>query len=297
MKAVPAAAGSAEKAEAPVLLPRQAGDSAADVKATAPSSAEPPAAPAAEGEEALVEAARKLELSGSSGEDMKYASHRDLEPERRRLLAACFPQLAGERRVLAIVARGGDGASKEFVAVVNEGSSLELIPGTCQITFDDMTPSECIEYAFSEAPDEWAVAQISRDAMESYRSMKFDAWRNMLLHGTCEAQLRRMLQIGVVTRLYDDHVFPTPESQQAQYQVVDEKNGKVIKIPHPVSALRIWDPAQLRYESIDPQLEGAPREEEKGAWWDGMVRKLQAQMGADYINSFLTQPRNSSLKL
>mmetsp|Transcript_34075 Transcript_34075/g.98044 ORF Transcript_34075/g.98044 Transcript_34075/m.98044 type:complete len:296 (+) Transcript_34075:57-944(+) len=276
--ATPATAtGQAEQDEAPVLLHGQPADGIPEVK----------------GGTTLAGVVQRLELRGSCGEEFTYVSHRDLEPERRARLAACFPQCTGEHQVLAVVAKDAAGALKEFVVSAKDGASAELVPGTCQITFEDMTPSECIEYAFSEAPDHWTVAQISRGAMESYRSMKFDAWKQMLTHGTCEAQLRRMLQIGVVTRLYDDHVFPTTESQRAHYEVIDEKNGKVIKLPHPVAALRIWDPAQLQYESIDPQLVGAPREEEKEAWWEGMIRTLQAQMGADYIDSFLKRPMNS----
>jgi len=297
--------GRAEKPEVPVLLSGQPTD-ASDVKAgSVPPGAATAGIAQAEGNptpavlDAVAKAVRQLELRGADNGDMNYVSHRILDLERQQVLATSFPQCAGTKRIVAIVVKDPRGALKELITMVNEGEegdgvSLELVTGSCQITFEDVTPSECVEYAFEEEPDQWAVAQITRDALESYRSMKFDAWKQMLLHGTCEAQLRRMLQIGLVTRLYDEHVFPTPESHRSEYQVVDEKSGKVIKVPHPVSALRIWDPAALRYKPIDPVLAGAPPEEEKQAWWEGMLHSLQDKMGADYINSFLKEPLQSN---
>merc|ERR1712187_613152 len=124
-------------------------------------------------------------------------------------------------------------------------------------------------------------AQISRDALETYRAMKFEAWRKMLLEPTCEAQFRRMLQIGMLTQLFDPHVFPTPERFQSMYQVTDEKTGKLIQLPHPVAALRVWNVADQAYEDIDPHLTGAPPMEQKDQWWNEFLASLSAQHGED----------------
>merc|ERR1712226_1292719 len=113
----------------------------------------------------------------------------------------------------------------------------------------------------------------------------------MLLHGTCEAQLRRMLHIGVVTQLYDEHVFPTPDHLKSQYEVTDERTGRLIRVPHPVSGLRVWRASHLHYETIDPHLSGAPSESSREAWWANQVAELKEQMGAEYIESLLAGRR------
>merc|ERR1712048_1374318 len=141
-----------------------------------------------------------------------------------------------------------------LVAVVAGAAAPELITGACQIMYEDLSPSECIEYAFAEAPGHWAMAMISLDALEAYRSMKFEAWKKMLQEPTCEAAFRRMLQIGLVTRLYDPQLFPTPDKLKSSYQVTDERSGKLIELPHPVSELRIWNAARLEYDPIDSRL-------------------------------------------
>ena len=52
----------------------------------------------------------------------------------------------------------------------------------------------------------------------------------------CEAAFKRMLQVGLITTLYDHAIFPTAEADRAAYEVRNEK-GKVVPIPHPVSFL------------------------------------------------------------
>jgi len=244
-------------------------------------------------QESVTQAVQGLTLEDANGQPMVRASHRPLETERRQVLVTAFPECGEENGdVVAVVAKGKENSDefREFTAMVKDnpsGSSpsCKLVMGTCQITYEDLCPSECIEYAFTEEPSRWIMAQISRDALDHYRSMKFEAWRKMLLEPTCEAQFRRMLQIGVVCRLFDPIVFPTPDSLKSTYQVTDEKTGKIIDLPHPVGSLRVWDAARLHYEAIDPQLEGAPTESEKDAWWEDMRRKLREQHGEEYISS------------
>jgi len=220
---------------------------------------------------------------------MAYHSHRLLEPARREILASGIPECASpDGQVMAVVAKDANGA-REFIAIVKEAGGLQtasLVMVNCSITYEDMTPSECCEYAFAADPNNWAVAQLSRDALESYRSMKFEGWKNMLVNPTCEAQFRRMLQIGIVNRLYDPHVFPTPEAMKADYNVTDEKTGKNIQLPHPVAALRVWNAANQKYDSIDPQLQGAPSEADKDAYWANLIQELKQKLGDEYVSQY-----------
>jgi len=179
------------------------------------------------------------------------------------------------------VGKSGDDL-REFIAIV-KADKAELVMGSCQITYEDLSPAECVEYAFGEAPDEWAMAQISLQALETYRSMKFEAWKTMLVNPTCEAQFRRMLQIGMVANLYDPHVFPTPESLKAKYQVTDERTGKLIQLPHPVKQLRVWNAEKGDYNAVPTHLGGAPSEAEAGAWWESFMKELHAKHGEEYI--------------
>ncbi|CAK0853435.1 unnamed protein product [Prorocentrum cordatum] len=251
--------------------------------AEAPGGEEPAAAPAGAlaGASAALEA---LDLDDGSGAKCAYVSSRPLEPVRQGIVASAFPQCAAPSQVFAVIGSTPSGDTKEFIAVVDGQGAPSLVMGCCQITYEDLTPSECVEYRFEEDPS-WTMAQLSLDALEHYRTMKFDAWKQMLLKPTCEAQFRRMLQLGVITRLFDPVVFPTPEAQKEKYKVVDEKTGKPIELPHPVSELRVWSASDGKYKEIDAHLAGAPAEGEAAAWWKGLLEQLRAEHGDEYISS------------
>lgn len=228
------------------------------------------------------EAVRSLVLKNSDDEVMTYVSHRVLDETRQGVMATAFPDCSLGAKVIAITAKDGGGAAKEFIAVVKE-SGPTVLTGCCQITYEDLSPSDCMEYGFAEAPGQWAMAQLSLDALETYRGMKFEAWTHMLLNPTCEAQFRRMLQIGLVCQLYDPHVFPTPDAFKSKYQVTDERTGKLIDLPHPIDELRVWDAEKMVYRVIDTHLKGAPLEAEKAAWWTSFVKELSVKHGEEYI--------------
>jgi hypothetical protein len=183
--------------------------------------------------------------------------------------------------VVAIIAKDNAGDLIELVAAGT--NALKLLKCSCQITMEDLSPSECVEYAFAEAPCQWRLAQLSRGALESYRDMKFEAWRKMLLEPTCGAQFRRMLQIGSVTRLFDPHVFPTPDGLRHLYQVYDDQSGRQIQLPHPVAALRTWNVGRRAYDAINPRLTGAPLEAAESSWWSALLNELGKQHGKDYV--------------
>merc|ERR1712113_961449 len=109
----------------------------------------------------------------------------------------------------------------------------------------------------------------------------------MLMEPSCEAAFRRMLQIGIVTQMYDPHVFPTPETLKSSYQVIDEKSGKLLDLPHPVAKLRIWNAKKLDYEAIDTRLDNAPDEAEQAKWWSNLLAEFKTRHGEEYISSLL----------
>lgn len=243
----------------------------------------------------LHEAVRALALESPDGEAMQYAEHTVLGDERARVFRAAFPECASARWLVAISAKApGGGAVRELTAAAQEAVSADgtayellLVGACCQILYEDLTPSECVEYAFPEAPGVWALAQISRDALETYRDTKFETWRAMLRKPSCEAQFRRMLQLGAVTRLFDPHVLPTPEALKALYQVTDDKTGKRIDLPHPVAGLRVWNAATRLYEAISPQLKNAPADAERAQWWADTLEELRKEHGAEYIDGLM----------
>eukprot|EP00931_Biecheleriopsis_adriatica_P056106 TRINITY_DN33251_c0_g1_i1.p1 TRINITY_DN33251_c0_g1~~TRINITY_DN33251_c0_g1_i1.p1 ORF type:complete len:242 (+),score=69.01 TRINITY_DN33251_c0_g1_i1:221-946(+) len=229
------------------------------------------------------EALAGLKLVNSDDEAMTLVSHRVLEENRKKVFASAFPECASGQ-VVAIVAKGPSGSMKEFIAVLKDGGSAVLVNGSCQITFEDLTPSDCIEYSFAEAPGEWHLAQICLEALEQYKGTKFNSWKDMIEKPTCEAQLRRMLNIGLVTQLFDAQMFPTPEALKSQFQVTDDRNGKLIQLPHPVKEMRVWNAEKQAYDSIDPHLTGAPSDAEKDSWWAKFLDKLRQEHGDEYIN-------------
>eukprot|EP00408_Alexandrium_pacificum_P023916 CAMPEP_0171190958 /NCGR_PEP_ID=MMETSP0790-20130122/19119_1 /TAXON_ID=2925 /ORGANISM="Alexandrium catenella, Strain OF101" /LENGTH=243 /DNA_ID=CAMNT_0011656095 /DNA_START=45 /DNA_END=776 /DNA_ORIENTATION=+ len=233
---------------------------------------------------ALGEAVKQLVLKNADDEVLTYESHHALDPARQQIMATAFPACEPQKKVIAILASGPNGTKMEHIAVVQDSAAPQLVVGSCQISFEDITPSECVEYCFPEAPSTWVMAQLSLLALETYRGKKFETWRNMLLEPTCEAQFRRMLQIGLVAEIFDPHVFPTPESMKSKYQVTDEKTGKLIELPDPVSALRVWDAEQQAYRSIGTQLKGAPSEAERSSWWADFMKELCEKHGQEYID-------------
>jgi len=122
------------------------------------------------------EAIRSVTLQDEDGE-LTYVSHRALEPDRQSIMAKAFPDCApGANKVVAITAGNAAGTKKECIALLpldgSEGTP-RVVFANCQITYEDLSPSECIEYTFADAPDDWTMTQLSLEALENYRSQKF----------------------------------------------------------------------------------------------------------------------------
>merc|ERR1719253_122025 len=124
---------------------------------------------------------------------MRYVSHHPLESMRRQVFASAFPKQMDAQMGEVYQVRAESHATgnmlrmREFTVLSRAGTEPTLVEGACQITLEDIAPSECIEYTFPQEPDHWRMAQVSREALETYRDTKFESWRTMLEEPTCEA--------------------------------------------------------------------------------------------------------------
>ena len=134
-----------------------------------------------------------------------------------------------------------------------------------------------MQYQFADPEDHgvWRLAEVAPDSLMNYRDVKFKLWDQTLSKPTCEAEFRRILQNGVVTNIFDPAIFETPEALKKNYEVTDTKTGKLLKCPHPVGALRIWDAATGAYTAVDPHLKGAPTAGEAAAWFENIANLYQ----------------------
>mmetsp|Transcript_8483 Transcript_8483/g.20438 ORF Transcript_8483/g.20438 Transcript_8483/m.20438 type:complete len:247 (+) Transcript_8483:130-870(+) len=214
-----------------------------------------------------------LKYENDQEEVCAYVSHEPLPAARRAVYAKTVPVFAAADGVFfSVTTKSPDGTAREFIVNCKAGSSEpEIITQECGITCADVCPSELVEYQFEAPCDGWYLAPATREAMEGYIGYKFKAWHQQLHNPTCEAEFRRLLQNGLVTRLFDRMLFKTPAELADKYEVIDEKSGKKLYLPHPVSGLRIWDAGKKCYESINPRLAGAPKEEEEESYWQEIV--------------------------
>lgn len=99
---------------------------------------------------------------------------------------------------------------KEFIASY-DGENCELITRDCEITCQCCSHSEMIEYRFEDPCGEWQLAPVCQEALQGYIDYKFKAWRQQLDNPSCEAEFRRLLQNGLVAKIYDRMLFKTPD--------------------------------------------------------------------------------------
>ena len=161
-----------------------------------------------------------------------------------------------------------------------------VLRGCCQVLFDEVPLSLLVQYKFPD-DDTWRVASLVEDAVQTYKAAAFASWEEQLRKPSCEAAFRRLLQAGPVSKIFDKHIFPTPPEMKSKYQVVNEKNGKLIDLPHPVERLRIWDEQENAFRDIDATLNGAPVGEAAIAYFAGQLEELKIEFGEDYIEGLL----------
>ena len=163
------------------------------------------------------------------------------------------------------------------------GDDVDVVEMEDKITMEDLCPSELIEYTFA---DQWMLAPMSLASLEGYRKMKFANWKHMIENPVCEAAFKRLLNIGLITNMFDHVAFPSPEDEKKDWIVQDE-HGKDVAIPRPVKALRVWNVKERCFKDVKAHLDGAPSADEAAKYWEGMLAKFRNERGEDYINDLL----------
>ena len=207
-------------------------------------------------------------------------------PDHRRALMQHFA--TSQNAELFALTGTADEGFREFLLVVDpETGSIDVPAVSCQITFEDLSPSECPEYRFEDDP-EWRVAQLSLMALDDFKAKKFRLWKHQLEEPECEAAFRRLLQQGPIRNVFDKFIFPSSDEVALKYKVTDEHSGKSVDVPHQVSEMRLWNAKEQRYEPLDCSLLGAPStNEEATKYWDATLNELRELRGAEYIESLI----------
>jgi len=122
--------------------------------------------------------------------------------------------------------------------------NMEDLKLECQVSLEEYSPSQLIEFTFNDNGP-WYLSPMSLPSLEEYRKTKFENWKHMIEHPECEAAFKRLLNIGLINKMFDNFAFPSPDNEKHLYEVKDE-NGKTVVIPRPVHGLRIWEPAKKK---------------------------------------------------
>lgn len=205
-----------------------------------------------------------------------------IDADRLEIYKEVIPAL-DQTQSITVVVGSVEGQSREFLFCNDT-----LITLSCQVTFEDLSPADCIEFSFAEEPNRWHLAQVSTEALQDFRQKKFRLWEHQLKEPECEAAFRRILQQGPVHNVYDKFIFPNPPSLASLFKVTDEHSGKVVEIPHQVAKMRKWNPQDETYYQIDASLVGAPASKEQAEiYWQHTIEQLKDLRGEEYIDSLL----------
>lgn len=213
--------------------------------------------------------------------------------------------MSASMRFVGVAARWNDGTVVEYLGTLTSSSpapsaasspseeelkAITFVVGRCDITYEDLSPTQFIEYAFAdETPvPTWHLSKTSNEGYEHFLQCKFKVWEKSMRDPSCEAAFRRMLKRGLVYQMYDSNMFPSPDHLLQKYRVTDEGTGKVVELPHPVAQCRVWDAEKQAYTELPTTLEGAPRDEtEAKVYWDTLLQELRDLRGAEYIDTML----------
>jgi len=179
----------------------------------------------------------------------------------------------------------------ERIVVIPADNKAKDIIVEDKVLLEDVCVSALVEYQFDNN-GKWHLSQMSLSPMESYRGSKFKHWEHMLIEPDCEAAFKRLLKLGVINKLFDPIAFPSPQEEKEQYQVRDE-HGKIVEIPRPVHALRIWNAKLRKYDILSAHLDGAPSDKDAADYWKNMLQKLRDMRGAEYIDGLMEEINSS----
>eukprot|EP01060_Flectonema_neradi_P032557 TRINITY_DN5206_c0_g2_i1.p1 TRINITY_DN5206_c0_g2~~TRINITY_DN5206_c0_g2_i1.p1 ORF type:complete len:233 (+),score=40.01 TRINITY_DN5206_c0_g2_i1:64-762(+) len=223
-------------------------------------------------------------LSMSYPEDAKPLEVQDVAADRVEIYSKLAPKL--KSGTVKGVLCDQDGVKVQHIVHSDNGKvEVVVIEEACKIMLDDLSPTQMVEYKFEDTG--FMLGWMGEDAAASYRSAKFKAWKEMVDKPNCEAAFRRILQAGVVTRLYDTVALPTPPEQADKYIVTNEETGKKINIPHEVSEMRVWDAEAGSYKAFSAHLDGAPQPDEKEQFWGNLIAEQREKHGDELIDKIL----------
>mmetsp|Transcript_39167 Transcript_39167/g.62746 ORF Transcript_39167/g.62746 Transcript_39167/m.62746 type:complete len:236 (+) Transcript_39167:22-729(+) len=228
----------------------------------------------------MEEAIKALEFEDeNTGEPLKIISFKKLDEERAKLFRGSFEECKNGD-IISV-----DCGSVEHIVVYDAGKAKPVVV-ECGITLAELSPTQLVEYCFEEKGP-WMVSRCSLPALEAYRKMKFSQWKKAVTHPDCMASFRRVLKMGLVTSIFDHLAFPEPSEEEKKKWQVKNEAGKIIHIPHPVKALRIWNKSKGEYEAVRAHMEGAPEPKDAEKYWQDMLNDLRETRGTKLIDDVL----------
>eukprot|EP00039_Didymoeca_costata_P029864 m.26772 g.26772 ORF g.26772 m.26772 type:complete len:247 (+) comp7831_c0_seq1:387-1127(+) len=241
--------------------------------------------------DATQELVNNLDLTDIEENPATVSKITPLDENRRKIYAEASPdipelQIGSGSDVLAVTCESTSGVLEHIVVVTDSTAKPIII--TDKIMYDDVPICALIEYRFGEN-NRWLLSNISQSSLEMYRSSKFQQWRDLLLDGggKCKATFKRMLKTGLVTNMYDHAAFPSPEDEKKDWQVKND-SGKIVDVPRPVEAIRVWDPTTNEYKALSARMDGAPPPGEEGTHWTELLVKLREKFGEDEVDPYLS---------
>ena len=180
----------------------------------------------------------------------------------------------------------------DYTGIVNTASStVELIFAEDAIMYDSLSPMQLVQYAFHNEDGSlgpWMVSCLGRDSLTSYVAEKFKLWRGQMLTafgGCAKAFLPEIRRGYALCNIYDHMVFSSPLDEQANFEV--EHNGKMVSLPRPVAALRVWNPEQKVFETLSPVMAGSPSPSQTAEYWQSFLAELRDALNPKYGESFV----------
>lgn len=197
----------------------------------------------------------------------------------------------------ALIVTGGE---QDHIAVLKPGASqAELLLVDDGISYEQLSPLQLVEYSFEKADGsvgEWMVSNIGAETLAAYSGSKFSIWRNNMLNafGGCAAAFLPDIKRGyAMSNVYDHMIFCSPAAEKADWETTH--NGKIVSIPRPVHALRVWNSETHEYVELDPHMPGAPNNKdptERSEYWTQFLDELRSTLnpkyGEDFINDCLS---------
>lgn len=174
--------------------------------------------------------------------------------------------------------------------VILNGSEIELITCDDGISYESLSLFQLVEYAFESDGQigPWMISCIGVECLESYKGSKFSLWRSNMLtafNGCAAAFIPELHRGYALSAVYDHMIFSSDAGERSKWEV--EHNNKIVNIPRPVKALRIWNSNTQSYESISPHMPGAPLESDQQRYWLEFLQELRNNLNPKYGDDFV----------